>query len=123
MANIEDVARAFVNHYYTTFDTNRSNLATLYKSESMLSFEGEKFQGQHAILKKITELPFQSVKHAIVTFDCQPAPGNGILVFVCGSLTIDGNASPLKFSQVFNLLPQGAQQFFVLNDMFRLNIG
>ena len=26
----EDVAKAFVQHYYTTFDTNRAGLAVLY---------------------------------------------------------------------------------------------
>lgn len=26
----EDVAKAFVQHYYTTFDTNRAGLASLY---------------------------------------------------------------------------------------------
>lgn len=26
----EDVAKAFVQHYYTTFDTNRAALANLY---------------------------------------------------------------------------------------------
>ena len=28
----EEVAAAFVNHYYTTFDTNPANLAGLYVS-------------------------------------------------------------------------------------------
>lgn len=26
----EEVAKAFVQHYYTTFDTNRAGLASLY---------------------------------------------------------------------------------------------
>jgi hypothetical protein len=36
---------------------------------------------------------------------------------------IDNSNQPLKFSQVFSLMPIQGQQggFFVLNDLFRLN--
>ena len=30
MANIDQIATAFVQHYYTLFDTNRAGLAPLY---------------------------------------------------------------------------------------------
>ena len=54
----------------------------------------------------------------------QPSPGNGLLVFVSGQLSIDDGA-PLRFAQVFNLQPIPNQPggLFVLNDLFRLNIG
>lgn len=32
MANIDDIAKAFVNHYYALFDSNREQLAGLYVS-------------------------------------------------------------------------------------------
>ncbi len=32
MANIDDIAKAFVNHYYSLFDSNREQLAGLYVS-------------------------------------------------------------------------------------------
>ncbi|KAK9062770.1 hypothetical protein SSX86_019960 [Deinandra increscens subsp. villosa] len=34
------VAKPFVEHYYSTFDTNRATLANLYQESSMLTFEG-----------------------------------------------------------------------------------
>lgn len=37
--------QAFTEHYYTTFDTARANLAPLYQDQSLLTFEGQKFQG------------------------------------------------------------------------------
>ncbi|KAD3641873.1 hypothetical protein E3N88_31097 [Mikania micrantha] len=46
------VAKAFVEHYYSTFDTNRSNLANLYQESSMLTFEGQKIQGSANIVAK-----------------------------------------------------------------------
>jgi hypothetical protein len=51
--DFDGIAKAFVGHYYTTFDSNRGNLVSLYQDNSMLTFEGERFQGREAILKKI----------------------------------------------------------------------
>lgn len=36
-APFEQVGKAFVQHYYQTFDTNRAGLSSLYQSESMYS--------------------------------------------------------------------------------------
>ncbi|XP_013623082.1 nuclear transport factor 2A isoform X1 [Brassica napus] len=77
------VAKAFVEHYYTTFDANRAGLVSLYQEGSMLTFEGQKIQGSQNIVAKLTSLPFQQCKHNITTVDCQPSgPAGGMLVFV-----------------------------------------
>lgn len=95
------VARAFVEHYYSTFDANRAGLANLYQDGSMLTFEGQKIQGSQNIVAKLTGLPFQQCKHNITTVDCQPSgPAGGMLVFVSGSLQLAGEQHALKFSQV-----------------------
>ena len=36
--------QAFVEHYYRTFDTNRSGLLSLYQEQCMLTFEGQQIQ-------------------------------------------------------------------------------
>ena len=36
-APFEQVGKAFVQHYYQTFDANRAGLASLYQSDSMYS--------------------------------------------------------------------------------------
>ena len=47
--------KAFVDHYYATFDTNRAALGALYSpAEATLTFEGQKSVGQAAILTKLT---------------------------------------------------------------------
>ncbi|KAL8201356.1 hypothetical protein R6Q59_004465 [Mikania micrantha] len=116
------VAKAFVEHYYSTFDTNRSNLANLYQESSMLTFEGQKIQGSANIVAKLTSLPFQQCKHSITTVDCQPSgPSGGMLVFVSGNLQLAGEQHALKFSQMFHLMPTPQSSFYVLNDIFRLN--
>eukprot|EP01119_Soliformovum_irregulare_P001876 TRINITY_DN11717_c0_g1_i1.p1 TRINITY_DN11717_c0_g1~~TRINITY_DN11717_c0_g1_i1.p1 ORF type:complete len:127 (+),score=31.76 TRINITY_DN11717_c0_g1_i1:43-423(+) len=126
MANFEEIGKRFVEHYYTLFDQNqRGQLGALYRAESMLTFENDKFQTPERIVAKLTSLAFQTVLHQISTCDCQPTAGNGILVFVCGNLAVDGEQTPMKFSQVFNLqpIPGQAGGFFVHNDLFRLNLG
>eukprot|EP00243_Klebsormidium_subtile_P000119 TRINITY_DN10193_c0_g2_i1.p1 TRINITY_DN10193_c0_g2~~TRINITY_DN10193_c0_g2_i1.p1 ORF type:complete len:123 (+),score=18.26 TRINITY_DN10193_c0_g2_i1:202-570(+) len=117
------IGKAFVEHYYNTFDQNRAGLGGLYQEGSMLTFEGEKFLGAQTIQNKISSLAFQQCKHSILTIDCQPSghPG-GILVFVSGSLQVGGEEHQLKFSQMFQLLPAGSS-YYVQNDVFRLNYG
>ncbi|OEL21076.1 Nuclear transport factor 2 [Dichanthelium oligosanthes] len=100
------VAKAFVEHYYRTFDTNRAALVGLYQEASMLTFEGHKFQGPAAIAGKLGSLPFQQCEHQIVTVDCQPSgPTGGMLVFVSGSIRTGPEEHPIKFSQVCNPAP------------------
>ncbi|KAK6116603.1 hypothetical protein DH2020_049709 [Rehmannia glutinosa] len=94
------VSKAFVEHYYSTFDTNRAGLVSLYQDASMLTFEGQKIQGAQAIAAKLANLPFQQCQHQISTVDCQPSgPVGGMLVFVSGTLQLAGEQHPLKFSQ------------------------
>ena len=120
----DGVAKAFVEHYYRTFDSNRAALVGLYQENSMLTFEGNKFMGAAAIAGKLTSLPFATCTHRITTVDCQPSgPTGGMLVFVSGSLQPDGGEHHIKFSQMFQLMPVGPGNFYVQNDMFRLNYG
>jgi len=116
------LSKAFVDHYYSTFDTNRQALIGLYQEGSMLTFEGEKIQGAQAISNKLNGLPFQQCKHNISTTDCQPSgPAGGMVVFVSGNLQLPGEEHTLKFSQMFHLLPTPQGSFYVYNDIFRLN--
>ncbi|KAI8093829.1 uncharacterized protein BX664DRAFT_330681 [Halteromyces radiatus] len=123
MADFNAVAKAFVEFYYQTFDTSRQNLTSLYRNNSMLTFEGQQFQGAANITEKLVSLPFQKVAHRISTIDAQPsAADNSILVIVSGQLLIDEESNPQMFSQTFLLMPEGGS-FFVFNDMFRLIYG
>lgn len=49
-----EIGPAFAQHYYTTFDGNRAQLQTLYKENSLLTFENEQFMGMQAIMTKLT---------------------------------------------------------------------
>ncbi|KAJ7460947.1 hypothetical protein B0H11DRAFT_1736406 [Mycena galericulata] len=121
-ANIDAVAGQFVDYYYQTFDSDRKNLAPLYRDTSMLTFEGDQIAGTAAIVEKLASLPFQKVQHKVTTKDAQPSSGTvaSLLVSVTGMLVVDDSPNPLQFSQIFHLIPEGGS-YYVFNDIFRLN--
>ncbi|KAF6166034.1 hypothetical protein GIB67_012931 [Kingdonia uniflora] len=62
----EAVSKAFVDHYYSTFDSNRANLSNLYQDTSMLYFEGEKVQGSQNIITKFVGLPIRHYSDSVI---------------------------------------------------------
>jgi len=122
MADVNAVAKQFVEYYYNVFAQDRSQLMALYRDSSMLSWEAQPFQGARNIIGKLTSLPFQKVQHKITTQDAQPASSTNIIVLVTGLLLVDGGENALQFSQTFQLVPDGGS-YYVLNDIFRLNYG
>jgi len=122
MADINAVAKQFTDFYYTTFDSTRASLQSLYRDQSMLSFEGSQILGAVAITEKLTGLPFEKVQHKVTTLDAQPSSPSAasLIVSVTGMLAVDDSPNPLQFSQVFHLIPDGAS-YYVYNDIFRLN--
>ncbi|KAF8810108.1 nuclear transport factor 2 [Phlegmacium glaucopus] len=120
--DINAIAKQFVDFYYATFASDRTNLHPLYRPDSMLTFEGTQIQGAEAIIEKLKSLPFEKVEHKVTTLDAQPSSTTvaSLLVSVTGMLVVDGSENPLNFSQVFQLQPQG-DSYYVFNDIFRLN--
>ena len=106
--HVEMVGKAFVDHYYHLFDNDRAALSSLYQSNSMMSFEGQKILGVDEILSKLSQLPFHQCRHVISTIDSQPSSaggggsgsGGGIVVLVSGTLHLTGEEHHLRFSQV-----------------------
>jgi len=121
--NPEEVAKAFTNHFYTMFDTNADGLAGLFNEKSMMTFEGTQIMGGPAVMQKVKSLG--QVKHTPKTMDIQPSiDGSSIVIFVTGHITIgDPNGNPLHFSEFFHLVLSGPGQYYVHNDIFRLNYG
>jgi hypothetical protein len=117
------VAKEFTDFYYHKFDSDRSQLAPLYRPSSMLTFEGAQFLGVGAIVEKLTSLGFNHVRHNVSTIDAQPSISSGaLIVSVTGYLFVDDGPNPLSFSQVFQLANEGGT-YYVFNDVFRLNVG
>jgi len=53
MSGFDDVAQAFLAHYYATLGSTPAGLAGLYQPTSTLTFEGQQFTGPEAIINKI----------------------------------------------------------------------
>eukprot|EP00486_Rosalina_sp_Unknown_P005912 CAMPEP_0201569990 /NCGR_PEP_ID=MMETSP0190_2-20130828/12017_1 /ASSEMBLY_ACC=CAM_ASM_000263 /TAXON_ID=37353 /ORGANISM="Rosalina sp." /LENGTH=125 /DNA_ID=CAMNT_0047993007 /DNA_START=130 /DNA_END=507 /DNA_ORIENTATION=- len=123
MANQNDpnsIGKAFCGHYYSTFDSNRAHLASLFSDKSMMTYEGSQHQGQSSIMEKLTKLNFKQVKHDAKTMDVQPSGAGGLLVIVTGDIFVDGGKNGIKYSEVFHLMKNG-NSFFIHNLVFRLN--
>ncbi|KAH8598837.1 hypothetical protein B0O99DRAFT_614298 [Bisporella sp. PMI_857] len=121
--DFKSIAEQFTNFYYTQFDQDRKLLAGLYKENSMLTFESADVFGSVSIIEKLASLPFQKIIHKISTLDAQPTPSGWILILVTGALLVDEEQKPMNYSQTFQLAPDGAGSYFILNDIFKLIYG
>ncbi|TWU75957.1 Nuclear transport factor 2 [Metarhizium rileyi] len=123
--NYEEIAKQFIEFYYNTFDSDRKSLASLYRDNSMLTFESASSLGANNIVEKLAGLPFQKVKHQVSTLDAQPSNSDGgIIILVTGQLLVDEEQRPMNYTQSFQLSRDGASgQYFVYNDIFKLVYG
>uniref|UniRef100_A0AAQ4PUQ1 Nuclear transport factor 2 n=1 Tax=Gasterosteus aculeatus aculeatus TaxID=481459 RepID=A0AAQ4PUQ1_GASAC len=92
----EQIGSSFVQHYYQLFDSDRSQLGTIYS------------------------LPFPKIVHSITVQDHQPTPDCNILSMVVGQLKVDDDPV-MGFHQSF-LLKNINSAWVCTNDMFRLAI-
>jgi hypothetical protein len=123
-ASFEDVAKQFIEFYYNTFDTDRNQLNSLYRDQSMLTFESSSVLGVSSIVEKLVGLPFQKVKHQVSTLDAQPSnEAGGITILVTGQLLVDEEERPMNYTQAFQLARDGSGSYFVYNDIFKLVYG
>ncbi|KAL7569854.1 hypothetical protein ACA910_008523 [Epithemia clementina (nom. ined.)] len=117
----DEVANAFVQHFYQAFDADAGQLAGLYTPSSMMTFEGQQFQGTEAIINKLKQVG--KVSHQVKSTDVQPSHNsNAIIIFVTGAVSIDGG-NMLHFCEMFQLVSTGPNAYYVHNDVFRLNYG
>lgn len=87
----------------------------------MLTFEGQQVQGSQNILQKLKSIG--KVHHTVKSMDVQPSKdASALVIFVTGSITIDGE-NPLHFCEFFQLVSTAPGQYYVHNDVFRLNYG
>ncbi|KAF3854407.1 hypothetical protein F7725_022462 [Dissostichus mawsoni] len=116
----EQIGSSFVQHYYQMFDSDRSQLGSIYIDASCLTWEGQQFQGKRAIVEKLTGLPFTKIAHSITAQDHQPTPDCCILSMVVGQLKADDDPI-MGFHQSF-ILKNINDAWVCTNDMFRLAI-
>ncbi|XP_077314144.1 nuclear transport factor 2 isoform X2 [Lithobates pipiens] len=114
----EHIGCSFVQHYYRLFDSDRTQLKSIYTDASCLTWEGQQYQGKEAIIEKLSMLPFQKIQHSITSQDHQPTPDNCIISMVVGQLKADDDQI-LGFQQIF-LLKCLSGAWICTNEVFRL---
>jgi len=117
------IAKSFVEFFYNKFDNDRKGLNDLYKNNSMLSYEGDGYQGQQKIMDKLTNgVKYKKIQHFPKTLDVQPSAGTGLLVMVTGTLKVDDENNQVMYTELFHLVPsdQTCQSWWIHNDVFRL---
>lgn len=87
----------------------------------MLTMEQKQFVGPQQVMEKLQSLG-DGIRHSVECVDCQPTARGGVLVVVTGKIMLGSDAAPMNFNQTFQLFPINTS-YFVLNDIFRLNIG
>ena len=119
----QDIASAFVKHYYENRGTNPQALAGLYQAESTVTAEKQVLQGPDRIIAYFahnigvpeevdqegkstgrfltTQPPTSPIQFNTpeMTLDCQPGAASSLLIFVTGQLSMNGSP-PIIFSIV-----------------------
>ncbi|GAA5062219.1 nuclear transport factor 2 family protein [Streptomyces similanensis] len=110
-ADVDNIAKQFADHFYSTFDTASVGLEPLYREASMLTWDGSPSLGSVEIMKVLPAAFKGGVTHQVDAIDAQPASQNAaaILVQVTGSFTNAGTAR--KFTEAFQLLPDGSSYY------------
>ncbi len=86
----------------------------------MLTFEGQQFQGVSNISNKMGSLG--KLVHNVQRFDVQPSVDpNNLIIFAVGQVKLDGQDNPLHFSEFFQLVASSPGQYYIHNQIFRLN--
>jgi len=119
------VAQAFLSFFYQTFDSDRSKLGAVYQKSSMLTWEGNNCLGSDNIVRKLMELKFKKTSHVPRNTDVQPSGCGGLIIVVSGDLKLDDDQNPLKFVDVFHIMPtdKTMRGWWIHNHVFRLPIG
>ncbi|KJE97145.1 hypothetical protein CAOG_007604 [Capsaspora owczarzaki ATCC 30864] len=92
-------------------------------ADSVLTYEGEVFQGAVAIMAKLRSLSFRTVSHIITAADCQPTINNGVIVCVIGQMQVDGDDKLLAYSELFHLQWNvETNNYYIMNDCFRISV-
>lgn len=115
---LQEIAKQFLQQYYSATMQNRAQLINFYTNNSIITAGGSTYRGLKEIAERIESFGFQNIQYKVISQDVQEGPINGsMLIFVTGFLQMD-NDDQLRFSQVFNVCPNGSGGMYVHNDVF-----
>uniref|UniRef100_A0A1I7W172 Ras GTPase-activating protein-binding protein 2 n=1 Tax=Loa loa TaxID=7209 RepID=A0A1I7W172_LOALO len=115
----KEIGREFVRQYYTMLSERPQDVFRFYSHESYFAHDTDQpVQGQQKIQKAIERLAFVDCKARIYTVSGTATMNNGLVIQVCGELSIGDNPGR-RFLQTFILCPQTPKKYYVHNDVFQ----
>lgn len=129
--NYNQAGKAFVQQYYTLFDSAQKSSVRDFYDDSVLLTGGEIFIGVDAIMQKYMSMVIISQRN-ISNLDCQPTNDAGVIVNVFGRISfndsskiVSGNNnwinSSIWFNEMFVLKPR-VTSFFIQSQHFRSSV-
>lgn len=115
----QEVGASFTQHYYNFFSTSRTQLAGVYRANTLLTWQSEQIQGAEAIMARFANLGFSEAQFKTDSLDCQPSLSGGVLVVVNGEVLLKDERHPLKFNDCFHLAMDNGQ-WYVSNQIFNI---
>ena len=118
--NLQNLATEFLNAYYNTMMTDRSQMVNYYRENSQMSYEGDAKSGLKQINDKFVGLSFKSIAYQFEGMDFQPTIiPNTLIIAVNGTLNMD-NENTFNFFETFLVTQDNNGNFYVANDLFKL---
>lgn len=118
--NFRQIATAFCNHYYATYDSDYYGLAELYTPNSCFSYQGDEVVGFDRWVNLMTnKYGYYGFRHIVYSIDAQPVGNMGLLVIVTGNLVLDNSLIGKKFTEAMLLHNDGQNRFYVYHTVFR----
>ena len=116
--DFDAVGKCFAHQYYQWLSSNFENLRTVYRTNSLVTWNGEQIVGGDSLLGKLRAMNY---KRAIVLneIDCHPVAPDNVLVVVQGELKFEGEAHSLTFNDSF-FLKHDQGGWFVQNQLSRI---
>ena len=117
------IAKQFIEFYYKAIDSNDANtLAQVFRDESSLSFEGDRFVGRQPIVNKLTSLglPVGQVLRRHTSIDAQfSCLGSGALVIM-----VLGEWMKQQYQEIFQLVPSqpNTGNYYIHNCITRITL-
>ena len=123
--NYASLARNFIQHYYTTYDSSFQNLASLYKPTSKFTFSDKEYIGFNNLYADLSyNVGVTNYEHRCETYDAQPINRHEIFLTVTGTMRIVTHgvcSNYFKFVESFIISKDRINnRFFIRNTIFRV---
>ena len=118
--NYKKITQKFCEYYYPRYDQNLPNLRHLYKPKSVFTFINTNIIGFHNLCKNIQSKGIYKIIHHDINVCSQPVGDDAILISTNGTLTVNYNNSPSKFTETILLKKDPDNKFYIYHTIFNI---